>query len=91
MHDEQPGQGTLLIVDDTPANLKLLADYLTESGLEILVATDGEGAIERLKHSQPHLILLDVMMPGLDGFKTCRRLKENEATQEGASTTWGRG
>jgi len=73
-------RGTLLIVDDIPTNLKVLADYLVEAGFEILVATDGEGALERLKHVQPDLIFLDVMMPGIDGFETCRRLKANEAT-----------
>ena len=49
-------RGTLLIVDDIPTNLKVLADYLVEAGFEILVATDGEGALERLKHVQPDLI-----------------------------------
>ena len=73
-------RGTLLIVDDIPTNLKVLADYLVEAGFEILVATDGEGALERLKHVQPDLIFLDVMMPGIEGFETCRRLKANEAT-----------
>ena len=82
MHNEKPGQGTLLIVDDTPANLKVLANYLAEAGFEVLVATDGEGAIERFKHVHPDLILLDVMMPGMDGFETCRRLKTNPDSKD---------
>lgn len=60
----------------------MLADYLVEAGFEILVATDGEGAIERLKHVAADLILLDVMMPGMDGFETCEKLKENPETRD---------
>jgi diguanylate cyclase (GGDEF)-like protein/PAS domain S-box-containing protein len=66
---------TLLMVDDTPANLGLLARLLEEHGFDITVAQDGEEAIARARFVQPDLILLDVMMPGIDGFETCRRLK----------------
>ena len=81
MNAEMPEQGAILIVDDTPANLEVLVDYLTDSDFEVIVATDGGKAIERLKHIHPDIILLDVMMPGIDGFETCRRLKENDATR----------
>ena len=72
----------ILIVDDTPTNLEVLVNYLTGSGFEVFVATDGESAIERVALVQPDIILLDVMMPGIDGFETCRRLKQNEKTRD---------
>ena len=72
--------GTVLIVDDTPGNLALLSDTLSEANYRVLVATDGESAIEQLSYLQPDIILLDVMMPGIDGFETCNRLKTNPHT-----------
>lgn len=75
-------KSTILIVDDTPANLGSLFDVLTESGFNVLIARDGEKAIDRVKYALPDLILLDVLMPGIDGFETCRRLKANELTQD---------
>ncbi|MGB3559385.1 MAG: response regulator [Geitlerinemataceae cyanobacterium] len=66
---------TILIVDDNPTNLEILSGTLTPSGWEILVAVDGESAIEQARYAYPDLIILDVMMPGIDGFETCRRLK----------------
>jgi len=72
---------TVLIVDDTPANLTVLVEALSGSGLEILVAEDGESALEQVPLSRPDIILLDVMMPGIDGYATCRRLKEDEVTR----------
>lgn len=76
------GKGLILIVDDTPNNLELLSDTLTSEGLEVAVAIDGETAIEQIAYEPPTLILLDVMMPGIDGFETCRRLKANPATKD---------
>lgn len=73
---------TILIVDDTPANLGLLVEHLEEQGYRIVVAQDGIEGIERAKYVQPELILLDVMMPSIDGFETCRRLKASEKTRE---------
>jgi len=73
---------TILIVDDTPANLSVLVDTLSESGYKLMVAEDGEDALAQTAHKQPDLILLDVMMPGLDGFETCRRLKAQAATRD---------
>ena len=72
--------GTLLIVDDTPHNIKLLFEFLNNYGFEILVAEDGKDALEIAQEEQPSLILLDVLMPGMDGFETCRYLKDNPDT-----------
>lgn len=72
---------TVLIVDDTPDNLAVLSDMLSEYGFRVLVATDGVSALEQIKHLQPDIILLDVIMPGIDGFETCQRLKENHTTK----------
>jgi CheY-like chemotaxis protein len=69
----------ILIVDDTPANIQALATILRSKGYQISAATNGKQAIEVLARIQPDLILLDVMMPEMDGFETCRRLK---ATQQ---------
>jgi CheY-like chemotaxis protein len=73
---------SILVVDDNPTNLGLLVDALTQKGFKVLAAEDGESALEILNHIRPDLILLDVMMPGIDGFETCRRLKTNAATRE---------
>jgi signal transduction histidine kinase len=66
---------TILIVDDNPTNLEILSGTLANSGWEILVAVDGESAIEQARYAHPDVIVLDVMMPGIDGFEACRRLK----------------
>jgi len=73
---------TLLIVDDNPTNLGVLTDYLEEQGFEILSADDGYAGLEIAQFVQPNMILLDVMMPGMDGFETCRRLKADNKTQD---------
>ena len=73
---------TLLIVDDNPNNLKMLSDYLEGEGFKTLVARDGELAVKRARYAQPDLILLDVVMPDIDGFETCRRLKADEETRD---------
>ena len=65
----------ILIVDDVPANLDVLVQALDSEGYNILVASDGKTALEVTSYSHPDLILLDVMMPGMDGYETCRRLK----------------
>ena len=74
--------GTVLVVDDNPGNLRVLFEYLEESGLEVSVASSGERALQQLERFHPDIILLDVIMPGLDGFETCRRLKSHDATRE---------
>jgi diguanylate cyclase (GGDEF)-like protein/PAS domain S-box-containing protein len=73
---------TILIVDDIPANLAIAVDYLEDNGFNVMVAQDGEEGVERAQLIQPDLILLDVMMPGIDGFETCRRLKMIESTRD---------
>lgn len=75
-------KATILLVDDSPTNLQVLLNYLKETGFETLIARSGEGALRQVEYAQPDIILLDVMMPGIDGFETCRRLKQNEATRD---------
>jgi len=67
---------SILVVDDTPANIGFLLETLTKASYRVRVATDGEGALEQAQYSPPCLVLLDVMMPGIDGFETCRRLRK---------------
>ncbi|PSJ43050.1 putative bifunctional diguanylate cyclase/phosphodiesterase [Allosphingosinicella deserti] len=71
---------TILIVDDNPVNLSVVVDHLEDIGFEVAVALGGEEALKRAEFLRPDLILLDVMMPGIDGFETCRRLKETPDT-----------
>jgi PAS domain S-box-containing protein len=82
MIEEIINKGVIVIVDDNPTNLGVLFDFLTDSGFRVLVAQDGESAIQKVEYARPDLILLDVMMPGIDGFETCRRLKANSSTQD---------
>lgn len=74
--------GLILVVDDTVANLQILADFLVDCGYRVLVAQEGEEALERAALALPDLILLDVMLPDMDGFDVCRRLKEQSATRD---------
>lgn len=69
--------GLILVVDDVPANVKLLEAKLTNEYYDVITAKDGFEAIEQTKAKKPDLILLDVMMPGIDGFEACRRLKQD--------------
>ena len=71
---------TILIVDDVPANIGVLVEFLEEKQFRVLVARDGEEGLERCRLVQPDLVLLDVMMPGIDGLETCRRLKQDSET-----------
>ncbi len=82
IHTHPSAKSTVLIVDDHPNNLDVLITYLDKSDLIIFVARDGEEALELAAQSAPDLILLDVMMPGIDGFETCRRLKQHDATRD---------
>lgn len=72
---------TILIVDDNATNLGVVSEYLENNGFEIMVARSGEDGIKKAQLGHPDLILLDVMMGGIDGFETCRRLKATGATQ----------
>jgi diguanylate cyclase (GGDEF)-like protein/PAS domain S-box-containing protein len=73
---------TILIVDDISANLAIAVRYLEDNNFNVLVAQNGKEGLERAQLVKPDLILLDVMMPGLDGFQTCRRLKSIENTRD---------
>ncbi len=75
------GKPMILIVDDNPENLQLMGKLLSDNGYEVGVAQDGEKALSFVKKTHPDLILLDVMMPGMDGFKVCRELKKQLVTQ----------
>jgi len=79
--NKKSNTGFILIVDDNPTNLSLLCEALNSEGFRFRVAVDGESAIAQVERNQPELILLDVQMPGIDGFETCRRLKANPITQ----------
>ncbi len=71
----------ILVVDDNTANIDVMLSFLEVEGYDISIATDGETAVRVANHNHPDLILLDVMMPGIDGYETCRRLKKQPATQ----------
>ena len=73
-------RGTLLVVDDTPANLNVLLDFLYQEGFHVLIAKNGESALRKVQLASPELILLDVMMPGMSGFEVCARLKADADT-----------
>lgn len=72
----------ILLVDDIPANLNVLVETLKNEGYNLSFATSGEIALTTVEKFRPDLILLDIMMPGIDGFETCQRLKENENTKD---------
>lgn len=82
MSSENNRQDIVLIVDDSPDNLTMLADFLNNAGFEVMLAKSGKVALESVNSILPDLILVDVIMPEMDGFETCRNLKENLATQE---------
>ncbi len=88
MSEEQAGASAalnlnrVLLVDDNPVNLQVLYQALEQQGYELLIAQSGEEALEIAVAAKPALILLDINMPGMDGFETCARLKEDEATRE---------
>jgi signal transduction histidine kinase len=73
---------SILIVDDTPLNLGVIVDYLESYGFGIRIARSGETALKRVRYDPPDIILLDILMPGLDGFETCRRLKALKAAKD---------
>jgi len=69
----------VLVVDDTETNIDILMDILADD-YDVVVAMDGEGALEAVEEDTPNLILLDIMMPDMDGFEVCKRLKGNPET-----------
>lgn len=78
----KPTESLILIVDDTPANLRLLSHVLSKEGYISIEAKDGETAIEMAKEHEPDLILLDIMMPGMDGFEVIKHLKSDDQLAE---------
>jgi DNA-binding response OmpR family regulator len=70
----------ILVIDDQPANLKVLLPFLKQNNFEVRIAENGDRALQVLDNYQPDIILLDVMMPGMDGFETCSRIKANKET-----------
>jgi class 3 adenylate cyclase/CheY-like chemotaxis protein len=71
----------ILVVDDTPQNVKLLADLLTVKGYTVVTAASGPEALKQMEAERPDLVLLDVVMPGMSGYEVCRKIRENPATQ----------
>jgi CheY-like chemotaxis protein/DNA-binding CsgD family transcriptional regulator len=81
LNPERSGSaGLVLIVDDVPDNLAVLHDALDEAGYTVLVATDGATALQRAAQAEPDIVLLDAVMPGIDGFEVARRLKAGPET-----------
>ena len=70
----------ILIVDDLPTSVKVLAAKLTSEYYDVITAHDGPTALETVEREKPDLVLLDVMMPGMDGFEVCRRIKGSPGT-----------
>jgi signal transduction histidine kinase len=78
---QKKNSGTILVVDDNPTNIELLLVYLYEKKYRILVTRDGPSAIKRAANIKPDIILLDIMMPGMNGFETCEHLKNKPETK----------
>ena len=76
MNDE----AVILAVDDQAQNIRLLDAVLSPRGYRVLTAESGEAALDLLRKEQPHVVLLDIMMPGMDGYEVCRRIRENPDT-----------
>ena len=75
MNTKAPPRQTVLLVDDAPDTVRMLATALEQTGFTVLVATDGQSALDRLEHVTPDVVLLDACMPGMDGFEACRRMR----------------
>jgi adenylate cyclase len=73
--------GKVLVVEDTPTSLKMLADILSSKGYQVVTAASGKEGIERVASERPDLVLLDVMMPDLNGYEVCRVIRANPATE----------
>ena len=82
MAESSKPQANILIVDDTPANLNVLSTILTQQGYKVRPANNGEVALIVAQRAAPDLILLDIQMPGMNGFEVCKKLKEIEQTRD---------
>ena len=80
MNDPTPAKATVLVVDDQPANIRLLDAILTSRGYDVLSAGSGEDAVKTVAESEVDLVLLDIVMPGMDGYEVCRRIREQVDT-----------
>ncbi|MBW1942374.1 MAG: SpoIIE family protein phosphatase [Deltaproteobacteria bacterium] len=80
MSEDLKVKETILLVDDNPINLQVLFETFKESGYKLIAAKDGEKALAMAESAHPDLILLDIMMPGMDGYEVCRHLKADEGT-----------
>src|SRR3954470_6908829 len=78
IHQADVRRDTILVVDDTPETLGFLTDTLDHAGFTVLIATDGESALRLIEQITPDLVLMDALMPGLNGFETCRRMKRDK-------------
>lgn len=76
--NESTRRDTVLVVDDTPETLSFLTDTLDQAGFTVLIATDGDSALQLVDQITPDLVLMDAVMPGIDGFEACRRLKREK-------------
>ena len=72
----------ILVVDDSPTHLKLASDPLTESGYQVVTASDGEEALAKVESEMPALVVLDVIMPKMNGFQVCRKIKTTPELRE---------
>lgn len=82
MDFENLKNSTVLIVDDNPTNLGVLYNYLSDFGLKVFMVESGEEALKAVQAHIPDIILLDIMLPGMDGYETCQKLKNNENTKD---------
>src|SRR5207237_5273281 len=75
-----PVSGRILVVDDQRANVEMMAGVLRARGYEVLTALDGEPALEEVRAGNPDVVISDILMPGLDGYELCRRLRADPST-----------
>ncbi|MEZ4657251.1 MAG: response regulator [Caldilineaceae bacterium] len=81
MTDNRP-EKTILIIDDEPHNLRMMVEFLEGQGFRVLISQDGASGLQRAAYAQPDLILLDAILPDVDGFTLCQQLKANAETKE---------
>jgi sigma-B regulation protein RsbU (phosphoserine phosphatase) len=81
MEDDEEKRSKILVVDDEPLNVRLLSMILKSEGYDVLQGYSGEEALEKVETESPDLILLDIMMPHIDGYEVCKRIRENESTK----------
>ena len=72
----------ILLIEDTPETIDIIRKVLSNNNYDVFISTDGESSIEKADMNKPDLILLDILMPGIDGYETCKRLKENKSTKD---------